>query len=725
METDGINALNPAPDVGGVLPPQINRPGPVIDYLTRPMVPSPKSRRRDTLKGIAQFIPFLSGELAKAEGDKLGVALSGLDFLGAAGAPAKAVAQKGILSLNKVYHGSPNKNLTEASIAKSKQSENFMPHVSATDSPLLAKSFTKGELGNLPEGKIYESTGNFKIIDYTTDEGRKIWDSLGKTDYDRSINAKKAGFDGRKINNYEELKIKSFYPDIDYKDVKDASEIQFFKDLPLQPSSKGIEAIPDQATKNFSDAMKSKNLMFVHNTSEEAIRSFDAMGGLPSPSLAVTESEIPLKGFGKIQLIGKPEKFDPAIDPRNKVYSADAYTPRAPKKIRLAKKGAAEQLVKDYKDLTSDRDLMEKIYTGPYTGATVNDAADSLKNLEKGNLHYPENRMDELDRFLNSDIAKLKYLKDQGFDPSLPTFKSAAADPRLLVSGFEGTKGFKKWAKKEKNKYLSQDGVLQYFDDFEETMVTKPYTLENAVNSMIKETQRGGEGFAGGYSPARMKALMSKEFKDLPDIKAERGRLTDKPPSAMDLGEKIDDLLVQYNFPGSNNLYYSRVGSNMLNDIGIAIEDGKKFDQKLLKDAYNQNIDFDELDKFTRNKFEYDNPPKGFLDDLEDIFIKNATRNVEYFEAKPIRAVGFDEFAGAIVPKDTSKDVIDILQKRGLKVIKQTDADFTKDFFKTGARKKHFQDQMFSFVPVAGAGGVAALSIEKNTADEDKGLGSL
>ena len=101
METDGINALNPAPDVGGILPPQINRPGPVIDYLTRPMVPSPASRRRDTLKGIAQFLPFISGELAKAEGDKLGVALSGLDFLGAAAAPAKAVVKKGIEPLTK------------------------------------------------------------------------------------------------------------------------------------------------------------------------------------------------------------------------------------------------------------------------------------------------------------------------------------------------------------------------------------------------------------------------------------------------------------------------------------------------------------------------------------------------------------------------------------------------------------------------------------------------
>jgi hypothetical protein len=590
METDGINALNPAPDVGGILPPQINRPGPVIDYLTRPMVPSPASRRRDTLKGIAQFLPFISGELAKAEGDKLGVALSGLDFLGAAGAPAKAVVKK------------------------------------------------------------------------------------------------------------------------------------------------GIDAIPDQATKNFSDAMKSKNLMFVHNTSEKAIRSFDAMGGLPSPSLAVTESEIPLKGFGKIQLIGKPEKFDPAIDPRNKVYSADAYTPRAPKKLRLAKEGAESKLTKEYKALADKYGKSDILEQGQY----------ALRNLQKDNMYYPENRLDELDRFFDSDLAKLKFLEDEGFkvddflegprsmamvnfdsglaalNPNSPFFKQTTADP-----GFRITKKFGEWRAKEKNRFLSQDGVLQYFDDFEETMVTKPYTLENAVNSMIKETQRGGEGFAGGFSPARMKALMSREFKDLPDIKAERGRLTDKPPSAMNLGEQIDDLLVQYNFPGSNNLYYSRVGSNMLNDIGIAIEDGKKFDQELLKDAYNQNIDFDDLEKFTRNQFKYDDPPKGFLDDLEDLFIKNATRNVEYFEAKPIRAVGFDEFAGAIVPKDTSKDVIDILQKRGLKVIKQTDADFTEDFFKTGARKQHFQDQMFSFAPVVGAGGIAALSIDKNTEDEDAGLGSL
>ena len=102
---DIFEQYEPMPsDVGGIKPLQFDRPGPVIDYLTRPMVPSPKSRRRDTLRGIASFVPFLSGELAKSEGDMLGVALSPLDALGPAGAPAKAVAKetikRGIISLD-------------------------------------------------------------------------------------------------------------------------------------------------------------------------------------------------------------------------------------------------------------------------------------------------------------------------------------------------------------------------------------------------------------------------------------------------------------------------------------------------------------------------------------------------------------------------------------------------------------------------------------------------
>tara|TARA_R100000234_G_scaffold96934_1_gene65265 strand:+ start:1 stop:1065 length:1065 start_codon:yes stop_codon:yes gene_type:complete len=354
-------------------------------------------------------------------------------------------------------------------------------------------------------------------------------------------------------------------------------------------------------------------------------------------------------------------------------------------------------------------------------------------------MYFPENRLSDLDRFFDSDLAKLKFLEDEGFkvddflagprsmamvdfdskiaalNPNSIFYKQATADPN-----FRMTKKFNEWAIKEKDRFLSQDGVLQYFDDFEETTVTKPYTLENAVNSMIEETQRGGEGFASGYyNPARVRALMTREYKDLPDIKSERGRLTQQATPAYGLDEQIGEVIEKYDVPlGDEDALY--FGEKFLDDVGAALDDGEKLDDLMIERAYMNTIN--ELDITSVNPYEL---PKSLTKDLKDIFIKNATRNVEYFEAKPIRAVGFDEFAGAIVPKDTSQDVIDILQKRGLKVIKQTDADFTEDFFKTGARKQHFQDQMFSFAPVVGAGGIAALSIDKNTEDEDAGLGSL
>ena len=110
---ENVDIFDTSQDVGGIAPLQFDRPGPVIDYLTRPMVPSPKSRRRDTLRGIASFVPFLSGELAKAEGDTLGEALGYLDALGPAAAPAKALVKKGIASLDEV-----DPNILKGSITK-------------------------------------------------------------------------------------------------------------------------------------------------------------------------------------------------------------------------------------------------------------------------------------------------------------------------------------------------------------------------------------------------------------------------------------------------------------------------------------------------------------------------------------------------------------------------------------------------------------------------------
>ena len=93
----------------------------------------------------------------------------------------------------------------------------------------LAKGFVRGELGDRAEGQIYKTTGNFKLINIKTDEGKKIWESLDKN----PEKAVKAGYDGVEMPNYENLRLKWYYPEIDLDSVKKASEIKLFKKIKL------------------------------------------------------------------------------------------------------------------------------------------------------------------------------------------------------------------------------------------------------------------------------------------------------------------------------------------------------------------------------------------------------------------------------------------------------------------------------------------------------------
>jgi hypothetical protein len=190
MEPDGINVFDTTQDVGAILPPQINPPGPLASYFTRPMVPSPASRRRDTLKGIAQFVPFLGGEIAKYDNDKLGMALSSLDALGPAGtavkgtlAIGKQAAKKGVGSLESakkmgfrtdepVYHGTHSEKF-DAFDDKfiGSRDEGFFgkgfyftsePGEASYYGPNVGKYFTKGKLLDLSQNN---KNSNYQLLD--------------------------------------------------------------------------------------------------------------------------------------------------------------------------------------------------------------------------------------------------------------------------------------------------------------------------------------------------------------------------------------------------------------------------------------------------------------------------------------------------------------------------------------------------------------------------------
>lgn len=438
----------------------------------------------------------------------------------------------------------------------------------------------------------------------------------------------------------------------------DGNEVKLFDDIEYYDSN----TIPK--TKNPSETKvldaEPKDMMFLHNTSEEKIKRFDALGGIPSPSLAVTKADQKVHGFGDIQLIGKPKKFDPAIDPSNKVYSADAYTPRAPQMLRFAKQDADKQFAKDYKEFTSD---------------SVNPTIESLQNSKKGSSFNLANRNEEFDRFFNSDVARMKFLKEIGRDPMTPRSQP-----------FPQTK-YNKWVKEQKNKYLDQEGIFEYIDDFDGSTQTMPYTLDNVVSHMVADTQRGGEAGLGPFGANRIRALMSERFENLADIKKRKYAITKHDPPVNQLSEDITYILEDASD------YAGDSADVVMESIGESLKAGETDIEFLVKEALIGVL-----------------PPSKAAQPIKDIAMSlrlNAMRPVEYFEAKPTRAVSFDDFAGAIVQPNTSKEVIDILKNRGLKVVKQTKKDYEKFDGKVNARQK-FPKEMFALAPV----GVASLMQE-------------
>jgi hypothetical protein len=76
---------------------------------------------------------------------------------------------------------------------------------------------------------------------------------------------------------------------------------------------------------------ESKDLVALHNLTADKLAKSLQLGGLPMPSIAVTKADIPHSNFGDITLIFGRDTIDPKTNRKNKVYSADAWTPVFPR----------------------------------------------------------------------------------------------------------------------------------------------------------------------------------------------------------------------------------------------------------------------------------------------------------------------------------------------------------------------------------------------------------
>jgi len=560
----------------------------------------------------------------------------------------------------------------------------------------------------------------------------------------------------RTLDPYQQGGIGEFLPGFSYQLAQERGDKfgQLLSAIDLIPGAAiGTAALKaGQAGKGIETLTKSKSMseprdmVFLHNTSNEAIKKFDEMGGIPSPSLAVTKFDQPFTGFGEIQLIGKPQNFDPVVDARNKIYSADAYTPRSPQPFRVANKDSYLKLENDYGDIANKYDLkISSVVDDMYEQSFKKNAANSYGNSD-------------INRFFDYDDApKIKFLQEKGINidpvykggmdleikpylfrektPMLGVFNKKTGKKiyseedndigRDLVERLKesnekisvdtlatkqkinkqldkySTEEYQSWVDAEKSKYLQDDLFFKsggYFDNPR----TKEYTLDNLVNYMKRQPQVGGEGQGlGSKGIGRLKSALTGTFKNLDQVKSSKSQILDKEKS-----REIYDKTENEFYDIANDIYESLPNKESYNQFGFI-----DMVSDMIFDAIQKGGSVDQI-KSSFDVFKISDKNVGKI----QMFLKNLEKSpVQYFEAKPTRSVDLEEFAGAIVPSNTNQTTIDILEKRGLKVIKEKEGSTKSELI-----KKNFGKELFSVAPIAAAASATAIM-----EGENKGIDAL
>ena len=265
--------------------------------------------------------------------------------------------------------------------------------------------------------------------------------------------------------------------------------------------------------------------------------------------------------------------------------------------------------MQDYKEEVDALVAKNNVFEG--TLERIGGYMDDLKNPTSPRT--TEIAEDDIDRFFRSSFApQMKFAKEKELKINLP----GSIDPtRVNTSGKE----YKDWLAKEMDKYFKRDGVmLEGMDEYDGFATNiKPYTLDNATNNMIKETQRGGEAKFGSefYGANRLRALMAEKMTDLENIKSQRGRIHDNP-GVFDFETDIEDFLIDESKISDQGAAFYNMAmedtDNLINEIGINLEQGDTIEM-----AVSRAYDFFGV-----------RPSSNLIDDTVDLFKENAARPV-------------------------------------------------------------------------------------------------
>ena len=476
------------------------------------------------------------------------------------------------------------------------------------------------------------------------------------------------------------------------------------------------------------DKNGNKSLVGLHNISEDKLKKAIKQGGLANPSMAVIDMDKQSHvDYGDITLVAPESLVDKKLGNNIGTYMADAYTPVYPTVVKKLSDKGGKALTKALEPVDETFRSKVRTYFNSYleTGThydalaywylsdtgknppileaalpegftkeevekvkSINSEADSFFQLsedekQKALYLYADKFFGGIKEYENHLADYTKRMQEVVQDESKPQFVRKNIQQNLnaierygyeydRVAGYYNRAVFLASRQSKPSEFetfrnafdeVSKNGLEEDFGNWmtakeaelgvEEKLFAGydnqgrakylPNTLENASKLMKKEGRAGATGL-GGFN--YFVAILSPVAKTTKEINKKKGNLSTQEEYdafAKKWSEYYHDLALQLQ-PGADK--WADYGYHRLHEIAPMSNP---------KDYVKREYGIELSDKFIK--------------DLNEV--KTAIKNdfpARYFETKFERPVYLSEFAAAVVPQGTSKDVVDALTEAGLPV---------------------------------------------------------
>ena len=504
---------------------------------------------------------------------------------------------------------------------------------------------------------------------------------------------------------------------------------------------------------------KTKELVAVHNLTEENLKEALELGGMPSPSIAVVKAQDGHSKYGPISLVFGPDAIDPQANRANRVYGSDAWTPTRP---NVEYKVNADKAMKLNTELSQ---LSRQTAKGAFARGSVltgtldmeassqspkqlagslaqNDAVKAAYLADKGEdirvVTKPEVRFTESQKkryekimeaiggesvlrdIVETDVVNGNHdranavlnevrqaetawaMEELGWSEEKAQAKAARLIAPMLRSRLENAYEYvttkdiagklvqdtdamqqelhekapdaevASWLLPKMEKILGEKGIYNGKDPYTKqgnrrsfAQLHNPYTLENLVAAMNQEEARG-KG-AWGLSANTLMSTATAEYKNLDEVRADKGRLRQMPEEERKaLLEKADEEIEQV---------IARIRQETTPHAGNSFEEREILGDILLRAAQGSQTAAAIGKAFAKEGYIIG---KDTAQMIRQLYKDVAAIPTGYFEAKPQRAVGFDEVKAAVLPDNASETLVNSLKEQGVPVYQYKAGDDAK-----------------------------------------------